>query len=247
MTPAPVDVILKTNTFEFVTAYSQPQFYYAKCFPLLFPFGRGCPSDANSLLRDIKKHSQKMLKRGGGPQGRRFQQTSSYYFTVYSYIIKQKIGGVAFRSQRSHLDGNAQPENIPTVGEVNKLLQYLGTPTEIHTKSAQSQCSTPHDTKALQKLISRLVPYSKNISGTEMGIRYEKRDLLALIPSPVINADGFWRFFITFAPADVYDSLLYEILCKTDNENWTWSERRLKVSTVCTVYLTNWSIIFILN
>lgn len=137
-----------------------------------------------------------MLKRGGGPQGRRFQQTSSCYFTVYSYLMKQKIGGVAYRSQKSHLDGNIQPDNIPTVGEVNKLLQYLRTPTDDHTKSTQNQCSTPHDIKALQKLISRLAPYSKNISGTEMGIRFEKRDLLALISSPVINADGFWRFLL---------------------------------------------------
>ena len=110
------------------------------------------------------------------------QQTSSYYFTVYSYLMKQKIGGVAYRCQKSHLDGNAQPETIPTVGEVNKLLQYLGTPTDVHTKSAQSDCRSPHDVKALQKLISRLVPYSRNVPGVEMGIRFEKKNLLALIP-----------------------------------------------------------------
>ena len=96
--------------------------------------------------------------------------------------MKQKIGGVAYRCQKSHLDGNAQPETIPTVGEVNKLLQYLGTPTDVHTKSAQSDCRSPHDVKALQKLISRLVPYSRNVPGVEMGIRFEKKNLLALIP-----------------------------------------------------------------
>jgi hypothetical protein len=52
---------------------------------------------------------------------------------------------------------------------------------------------------------------------------------MTLIPSPVINAAGFWRWFTTFAPADVYDHRLYEILMKNDNESLAWDERKLMV------------------
>lgn len=174
LTPAQVDVTLKNNDFEFVSAYRQPHFYYSKCFPLLFPFGRGCPSDSNSSLSDIKRHSQKMLKRGGGPQGRRCQQTSAYYFTVYSYLMKQKIGGIAYKAQKSQLNGTAEPDKVPTIGEVNKLLLYLDTPADETTVSDQNILGGTNDIKAMQKLISRLVPYSKSIPGTEMGIRLKK-------------------------------------------------------------------------
>lgn len=173
-----------------------------------------------------------MLKRGGGPDGRRFQMTPNYYFTVYSYLMKQKIGGVATLAQKKSHDGNALPETIPTVGEVNSLLDYLGSTTSEITEGPQhtGQQRSPNtqsttDIASIKKLISRLVPYSKVIPGTEMGIRYEKRNLMALIPSPVVNADGYWRWFITFAPADLFDNRLFEITRKIDNEDFTWEEK----------------------
>ena len=63
--------------FEFVTPFSNPDFFWAKAFPCLFPYGKGCPNDpANSCsLNDIGKFTKHVLQRGGGPQARRFQQT----------------------------------------------------------------------------------------------------------------------------------------------------------------------------
>jgi hypothetical protein len=230
LTPNAPAVTLRSHTFEFVNAYTNAQFYYSKSFPKLFPFGRGCPTDPLTLTNDIKAHSQKLLKRGGGPYGRRFQQTPSYYFTVYSYLMKQKIGGIATLAQKVSLDGTAQPETIPTIGEVDQLLQYLGSNKIPHCPHVgPSSNPQPHDIVNIKKLIARLVPYSKPLHGTEMGIRYEKKNLMALIPSPVINSVGYWRWFITFAPADLYDHRLYEILCKTDTED-TWAERQIKVN-----------------
>jgi hypothetical protein len=178
-----------------------------------------------------------MLKRGGGPSGRRFQQTPNYYFTVYNYLMKRKVGGIAMLAQKNHLDGTALPEKVPTVGEVNQLIDYLGS-TESHlddpTSTVSHSCNTTttNDMKNIKKLIARLVPYSKHAQGTEMGIRHEKRNLMALIPSPVINGEGFWRWFITFAPADLYDNRLYEIISKTFDETSTWEERQLKVNVL---------------
>jgi hypothetical protein len=62
-----------------------------------------------------------------------------------------------------------------------------------------------------------------------MGIRYEKRNLMAMIPSPIITARGYWRWFITFAPADNYESLLFETVMRDDAEQITWDERRQQV------------------
>ena len=62
-----------------------------------------------------------------------------------------------------------------------------------------------------------------------MGIRYEKKKLMAMIPSPIIEKIGHWRYFITFAPADLYENRLFEIVIKSDNENYTWNEKNEKV------------------
>lgn len=233
LTPPQPAIIKRGNSLQFVSVNTNPLYYYAKSFPVLFPFGRGCPSDVKSTFTDVRLHSQKMLRRGGGPQGRRFQQTPNYYFTIYSYLIKQRIGGIALLAQKTALDGTAQPENIPTIGEVNQLQRYLGSTTAINdsddNQPFQNKQSKPHDMVQIKKLISRLVPYSKHMQGTEMGIRLEKRNLMALIPSPVVNAKGYWRWFITFAPADLYENRLFEITCKDDNENYTWLEKEAKV------------------
>ena len=51
----PVATITRNcNSLQFVSVYKNSLYYYAKSFPVLFPFGRGCPSDANSKLTDIK-------------------------------------------------------------------------------------------------------------------------------------------------------------------------------------------------
>ena len=58
-----------------------------------------------------------------------------------------------------------------------------------------------------------------------MGIRYE----MAMIPSPIINAHGYWRWFLTFAPADLYDNRLFEIAIAPEINEWSWKERQIQV------------------
>lgn len=95
LSPSSPNVLTRGNSFEFVHLYTHSEFYFSKCFPNIFPFGRGCPSDKMTKLSNLRSHSQKMLKRGGGPEPRRFQQSPNYYFTVYNALVKQKIGGIA--------------------------------------------------------------------------------------------------------------------------------------------------------
>jgi hypothetical protein len=40
----------------------------------------------------------------------------------------------------------------------------------------------------------------------------------------LFSIDGTWRWFITFAQADVYEPRLYEI--SLDNLKWFWSQRQ---------------------
>ena len=41
-----------------------------------------------------------MLKRGGGKQGRRYQQEPTWHFLLYKLTMQQKIGVVALKAEK---------------------------------------------------------------------------------------------------------------------------------------------------
>ena len=65
--------------------------------------------------------------------------------------------------------------------------------------------------EAIQRIVNSMVPYGSIISGTPLHMALERKKLLAQISSQTVLAEGIWRWFITMAPADVYDSKLYDI------------------------------------
>ena len=113
--------------FEFVTPLSNPELFWAKSFPCLFPYGQGCPNDPNnpSSLNDIGKFTKHVLQRGGGPQARRFQQCCSYYFAVYHYVIRYKIRGISYQAQNSNNDDIHEESNELSVNSLTQIINDL--------------------------------------------------------------------------------------------------------------------------
>lgn len=216
--------------YRFVNAYRNPSYYLSKSFPALFPYGRGCPSDEDTAIKDFNKHTRVMLLRGGGPQPRRFQKTPAYYFSMYMYEMRRRVGGVSCRAQNTFLDDN--PIEIidlaPTVGEINEVIDFFQRNNSQTIDNIIDDDSTP---EAIRKLINRLVPYSKSLQGTKMHIMHERAKLMAMLPSPLITTDNTWRYFITFAPADVYDPRLYDITIdeRMNQVVPSWDERMTTV------------------
>lgn len=143
----------------FVSEYTHPDFYLSRCFPSLYPYGRGCPSDKQSLFLSKAKYAKHMLCLGGGPQPRRFQQSSKFIFTMYTMEMRRKIGGVAYVAQRKNLDGSEEvSQEPPNIADINKLLHYLGdTPSlDKATNATNSDMVTNQHISPLFKLSSTL-------------------------------------------------------------------------------------------
>jgi hypothetical protein len=120
--------IRNTDNLQFVSPYSNPDYFYSKCFPVEFPYGRGCPSDKHSVLKNSKKHTVAMLMRGGYPDGRRLQRNPGYIFMSYALEMSKRIGGVSLQAQRTHLDDEQiEPEldSEPLVSEMNDVSNFL--------------------------------------------------------------------------------------------------------------------------
>jgi len=215
----------ETDNLQFVSPYSHPDYFFSKCFPVEFPYGRGCPSDKHSVINNSKKHTAAMLMRGGHPDGRRLQRNPSYIFVSYALEMSKRIGGVTFQAQRSHLDDEPTESDVePTVAEMTEVCQFLKENNlsdlegeSFHIRSAASSTTVASEDvgKTIKKLIARMVPYSESLKGTPMYIANEKNKLMSMITSPIINAEGSWRWFFTQAPADLYDPLLFNI-CADD-------------------------------
>ena len=213
-----------STNFEFVTPYRNPEYFYAKCFPCLYPFGRGCPSDKNldKSMKVITAHTKHVLSRGFAADGRRFQQNKNYIFTMYTHISKRRIGGIVFCASSKE----NQDITPVTIGEINQLIGYVNEPS-----SGNSSVLTEQEIK---HLIQRLVPYSKSLPGSVMHIMNERKKLMCMISSPIIKQTSNWRYFLTMAPSDVYDSRLYDIVSDAQLQDILhnaddldrWAERR---------------------
>ena len=93
-----------TANHQFVCQYKNPEYYLPRCFPTIFPYGRGCPSDINCNMISMANYTKHMLCLGGGPDARRFQQNAKFIFSMYTMEMRRKIGGVAYLAQRKDYD-----------------------------------------------------------------------------------------------------------------------------------------------
>ena len=102
------------NDDEALCAPYTDTFFYEKCFPNLFPYGRGGPGDGHGLRN--ADHVKHMMTRGGD---RRCQRSKVYIAVNAKYAIQSRVGGACVRASRGGLDEEVatrddNDEGIPT-------------------------------------------------------------------------------------------------------------------------------------
>lgn len=228
---------IRTGLHEFVCQYKNPQYYLSRCFVSLYPFGRGCPSDKNCPKLSMADYYKFALCLGGGPHARRFQQNSKFIFTAYTMEMKRKIGGAAYLAQRKESD-HLIDDVPPTIKDINELLSFLENSDAVRTSELPNVINITDGSyvsninpevnirySEIEKLIKRIIPYSKSLLGSMTHIAYERGKLMAMIPSSIILNDGSWRLFLTNAPADLYESRFYDVvespIIESSVESWS--------------------------
>ena len=84
----------------YVNMYKPPEYYWEKCFPTLYPYGRGGPSDPFFSMKNMQSYFAHVLRRGGGKDGRRFQNNPGYMFVAYTYEMKRRVKNMAYAATR---------------------------------------------------------------------------------------------------------------------------------------------------
>ena len=128
--------------------------------------------------------------------------------------MRRRIGGVAYLAQRKNNDEQCIDAS-PNIKDINELLLYLdasNTASDVHTDNdvlhenlsvdPSRTAESNNRVTEMEKLIKRLIPYSKSLQGSTSQIAYERRKLMAMIPSLIICNYDSWRLFYTAAPAE---------------------------------------------
>lgn len=246
----------------YVNVYSSPQYYWEKCFPTLYPYGRGGPSDMFFRLKDMQTYFKHILRRGGGQDGRRFQNNPAHMFVCYTFETRRRVGSVAYAATKDEtatttkeltsqelmstlvecFSQSPEDEAIQLEPLFDRVQQEKS---EEHTKAPEGQSSSAsvrdgtgegieinklETLQKLEKLLQRIVPYAKQLPGTQMHMRYERLNMLSMLTSSAIVTKAHWRWFLTWAFPDKFDSRTFENLIPMGGDIPEWMEREDVVS-----------------
>jgi hypothetical protein len=154
-------VFYRTNNHEYAHPTTHSEYFWEKSFPLLFPYGRGGPSDEKQKHTKFGDFVKSMLNRGGGSNGRRFQNNPNFIFAAFTYQLRLKVGGVAARAaeytERNEKQNATSAIDDVTVKSMVELINYL--------HDGQLDRDPTRLTPKVKDLLKRLTPFSKDLKG----------------------------------------------------------------------------------
>jgi len=211
-----------TKNFEDVYERDHEDYFWEKCYPHLFPYGRGGPSDRrySTVRMNISTFFKRMLERGGHSKGlkygRRFQNSPSFIFAAYVMDSRSRIASVSVLAAKAANSSTAEADETITVGDVKSIikdaaLDILTQDPDGDKELLRTSSEAVNIRLSVKKLIDRLVPFSQELRGSPIYFALERKKLLSMLTNPVVTTVGAWSWFASFAAPEVYECTLYEV------------------------------------
>ena len=192
----PTPIMERETSADFVNSYHNSLYFWEKCFPNIFPYGHGGPSDPIriSVRTDMPTFHKYQLRQSSEADGRRCQMTANYIFSAYESEMKRKIGSVSLAAANDDAHGVVEPiDNNVTNEQLQALREFVNIPPPCVQPGVSLEPQPPANVlltnkeadETIKKLLSRLVPYSKPLNGTALHRAGEKKKFLGLLTSPV--------------------------------------------------------------
>ena len=211
-----------TKNFEDVYERDHEDYFWEKCYPHLFPYGRGGPSDRRYSfgMMDISAFFKRMLERGGHSiglkYGRRFQNSPSFIFSAYVLDSRSRIASVSVLAAEAANSSSREHDETITVGDVKSIikdaaLDILRQDPSADMELLRTSSESSNIRLSVKKLVDRLVPFSQELRGSPIYFALERKKLLSMLTNPVVTTLGAWTWFASFAAPEVYECTLYEV------------------------------------
>ena len=220
------------SDFEFVNIFKNPEYYFERCFPTIYPYGYGGPSDPSFKMKNLSSYFKYCLSNNGGSNGRRFQNNPHFIFVAYNYEMKRRFVNVSFTAEKT----DSKVENVINItkDEMKEIVDYLQLNEEEEAKLLEQNLININDDinsnhienlKKIKRIVKRLSTYSNDLPGTPPYMIQQRNKLLAMVTSSSILNNSSWRYFVTHTPKDQYESKLFDIINKdklyTDTDNYS--------------------------
>ena len=143
-----------------MNAYYNPNYYFEKCFPTLYPYGYGGPSDKNFKMKGgLSKYFKYVLQNNGGSDGRRFQSNPNFIFVAYHYEFKHRFSNVSFMAEKP----NNKLNDIMNVNR-KELDEIIATKTgQTQARAETERITRNNDLKKIEDLFNKLKQEKKRI------------------------------------------------------------------------------------
>jgi hypothetical protein len=211
--------VLRRETGQLLRDYETERFLQL-AFVNLFPYGRGGP-EPGGAFKITTPYLRHLLCLGGQ---REFQQSPNFIFYSYSWQMKSKASTISYLATKNGQEDTVDPVNI-TVAEAKQFIDHIEANRNRMRSTGYGISGSVHSPASLitetkmQLLANRLQPYHDLVPGTEMYMKSKRRNLLAMISSPVTNKNAMWAYFYTEAQADTYLAELYDNAVSSDRHS----------------------------
>ena len=109
------------------------------------------------------------------------------------------------------IDQRPNTINLPTANFGNEKLS-IGQLEKVYECLKTRQITD----REVQRLLSRLVPFSKSAPGTNAYFKNEQKKLQSILGSPLYQTNP-WSWFVTMSNADIFEEYIYRILHSDSN------------------------------
>lgn len=170
----------------------EDKYFYAKCFPCLFPYGKGGYETDKMTETEL---TELLVTRRNSAFGR----CPGFYFTIYTYRMRKCAGGVAKTATDKFVSTN-----------IEEFLQEIE---ECITAQDLIQILEQDDGAKLKRLLRAVEPYASSLPGSIPHITSERNQLFSMLASPALGPDARFNVFGTNSPCDLFTPEFFNIVC----------------------------------
>jgi len=207
-------VLQMKRSKKFASDWDDPNLIL-RCFPHLFPFGRGGlvePGRSVPLRKGKIYYYRHLLKY----YDQRFTRDQSFTFWALNLWLRDRAAGVALVGSQSANISNLYLKSKSMDSELSTSTNH-SINQSISIGQLRQAAAFSEATRTAKTLFQRLITYGSSLPGTAVYMQKARQNLMAMITSPYLPVP-VPTFFITLSSADLHWREIFRMVYSNESE-----------------------------